>query len=114
MYYLKVDGLQWAINQVKASTLWYGILVGFADAETPEEIIRPVTIVMPPVLLIGESTAQALNPTLESVLIGESSSEAQFIVELASITLSSAYPSWQPILLIGTSSSSAEPSNGFA
>ncbi len=46
VYYLKIDSIQYAINQTEAIAAFNGILCGTAPAATPTVITRPVEIVL--------------------------------------------------------------------
>lgn len=71
LYYLKLDAIQYAINQTEAYCLWHGIEVGTAPASTPTEISYPVAITLGNFEFIGLSDGFCLyNPILVSEAIG--------------------------------------------
>lgn len=64
IYYPKIDAIQYALNLTECYVLWYGIIVGSAATETPEDIIRPVNVPFGLFLMSQSLTGRVVNEAI--------------------------------------------------
>jgi hypothetical protein len=78
LYYLKIDAIQYAINQTSAYVLFNGIECGVANVATPSDISRPVTITLGSPRVSTVSSAIALFNEIRVAAISTESSARAF------------------------------------
>lgn len=84
IYFLRIDAMQYALNQTECYVLWNGIVSGTAATATPTVITRPVSIPLGRVTMESVSSGKVLNNSTfrPDVMEGISSGKAwnvQFI-----------------------------------
>ena len=91
VYYLRIDSIQYAINQTEAIAAFNGILCGSAPVATPTEVTRPVEIVLSvsPFLIDGSAsiTVPDYLPVSPFLIDGSASITVPDYLSLSSIFL---------------------------
>jgi hypothetical protein len=91
VYYLKIDSIQYVVNQTEAVAVFNGILCGSAPVATPTEVTRPVEIVLgvSPFLIQGSAfiTVPDYLPVSPFLIDGSASITVPDYLSLSSIFL---------------------------